>query len=178
LKGRAVFLTGGGTGLWPSMALRFAGLGARIFSLAGAKIRCGKHAKRSTGPAALRIHHLPTCATMAAVEAAAARPKNNSAKQARWSTTPPAISWRAPKTDSQRPSNAVVGIVLNGSFHARRSLQALDFAKLGGKRAEYRDQYTAANCGSGLWCRPAVREGRRSAMTTSLAVEWSKYHIR
>src|SRR2546429_4582662 len=31
LKGRAVFLTGGGTGLGKSMALRFAELGARIF---------------------------------------------------------------------------------------------------------------------------------------------------
>jgi NAD(P)-dependent dehydrogenase (short-subunit alcohol dehydrogenase family) len=31
LKGQAVFLTGGGTGLGRSMALRFAGLGARIF---------------------------------------------------------------------------------------------------------------------------------------------------
>ncbi len=31
LKGRAVFLTGGGTGLGRSMALRFAELGARIF---------------------------------------------------------------------------------------------------------------------------------------------------
>ena len=31
LKGRAIFLTGGGTGLGRSMALRFAELGARLF---------------------------------------------------------------------------------------------------------------------------------------------------
>ena len=31
LKGRAIFLTGGGTGLGRSMALRFAQLGARMF---------------------------------------------------------------------------------------------------------------------------------------------------
>src|SRR5690242_10135320 len=31
LKGRSVFLTGGGSGLGKSMALRFASLGARIF---------------------------------------------------------------------------------------------------------------------------------------------------
>ena len=31
LKGRAIFLTGGGTGLGRSMALRFAELGARMF---------------------------------------------------------------------------------------------------------------------------------------------------
>ena len=31
LKGRAIFLTGGGSGLGRSMALRFAELGARLF---------------------------------------------------------------------------------------------------------------------------------------------------
>jgi len=31
LKGRAIFLTGGGTGLGRSMALRFAELGARMY---------------------------------------------------------------------------------------------------------------------------------------------------
>ena len=75
--------------------------------------------------------------------------------------------------------NAVVGIVLNGSFHCTQAF---------GKRWIARKQkanvlnisttYAAANCGSGYVVPSACAKAGVLAMTTSLAVEWAKYGIR
>jgi NAD(P)-dependent dehydrogenase (short-subunit alcohol dehydrogenase family) len=75
--------------------------------------------------------------------------------------------------------NAVVGIVLNGTFHcteafAKRRIEK----KLGGNVLNITTTYAAANCGSGYVVPSACAKAGVLALTTSLAVEWAKYHIR
>jgi len=179
LKGRAIFLTGGGTGLGRSMALRFAELGARLF-LVGRREEplretC-EEIHRLGGPAAYA-----SCdgRDYAAGEAAAAQAEqhvggintlvNNAAGNF------------IARTEKLSPNafNAVVGIVLNGSFHCTQVFGKRWIAqKLGGNVLNIVTTYAAANCGSGFVVPSACAKAGVLAMTTSLAVEWAKYHIR
>jgi NAD(P)-dependent dehydrogenase (short-subunit alcohol dehydrogenase family) len=152
LKARAIFLSGGGSGLGKAMALRFSALGARMF-LVGRRepplLEVRDEILRSGGSAAFA-----TCDVRdyAAVEAAAQKASeqfgpidtvvNNAAG-----------NFMA-RTEKLTPNafNAVIGIVLNGTFNCTQV-----FAK--------------------KWI-AEKRSGNVLAMTTSLAVEWSKYHIR
>src|ERR1700731_4100415 len=85
------------------------------------------------------------------------------------------------RTEKLTPNafNAVVGIVLNGSFNCTQIL---------GKRWIEKKQpatmlnivttYAAANCGSGFVVPSACAKAGVLALTRSLAVEWGKYNIR
>ena len=105
LKSKRIFLTGGGSGLGRSMALHFAALGAQIFIIGRRpeplKSVC-EEIQQAGGTAAYA-----TCDVRdyAAVEAAADTAETaNSAASTQSSTTPPAISWRAPKNSPPTPS--------------------------------------------------------------------------
>jgi NAD(P)-dependent dehydrogenase (short-subunit alcohol dehydrogenase family) len=75
--------------------------------------------------------------------------------------------------------NAVVGIVLNGSFNCTQAFAKRWIAeKLGGNVLNIVTTYAAANCGSGFVVPSACAKAGVLAMTRSLAVEWAKYHIR
>ena len=179
LKGQAIFLTGGGTGLGRSMALRFAQLGARVF-LVGRR----EEPLRETCDDILRLGGTAAYTTCdvrdyAAVEAAAAKAElqfgdittlvNNAAG-----------NFMA-RTEKLTPNafNAVVGIVLNGSFHCTQVFGKRWIAqKLAGNVLSIVTTYAAANCGSGFVVPSACAKAGVLAMTTSLAVEWAKYHIR
>jgi len=179
LNQRAIFLTGGGTGLGRSMALHFAKLGARMF-IVGRREEPLKSAcdeiHRDGGAAAYA-----TCDVRdySAVEAAFGTAElqfgeidtlvNNAAG-----------NFMA-RTEKLSPNafNAVVGIVLNGTFHciqafAKRRIER----KLGGNILNITTTYAAINCGSGYVVPSACAKAGVLAMTTSLAVEWAKYHIR
>ena len=117
LKGRAIFLTGGGTGLGRSMALRFAELGARMF-LVGRREEplretC-EEIHRAGGAAAFT-----TCDVRdyGAVEAAAAKAEEQFG-EINALVNNAAGNFMA-RTEKLTPNafNAVVGIVLNGTFH-------------------------------------------------------------
>ena len=179
LQGRAIFLTGGGTGLGRSMALRFAGLGARVF-LAGRREEPLKETRdeivRQGGAA-----DYATCDVRdyAAVERAA------EAAEAQFGNIDTLVNNAAgnfmARTEKLTPNafHAVVGIVLYGSFNCTQVF---------GKRWILRKQpanvlnisttYAAANCGSGYVVPSACAKAGVLAMTTSLAVEWAKYKIR
>ena len=179
LKGRSIFLTGGGTGLGRSMALRFSGLGARLF-LVGRR----EDPLRETCEEILRLGGAAAYATCdvrdyEAVEAAAERAEqqfgeinvlvNNAAGN---------FVARTEKL-SANAFNAVVGIVLNGSFHCTQAFAKRWISrKLGGNVLNIVTTYAAANCGSGFVVPSACAKAGVLAMTTSLAVEWAKYHIR
>jgi NAD(P)-dependent dehydrogenase (short-subunit alcohol dehydrogenase family) len=179
LSGRAIFITGGGTGLGRSMALRFAELGARMF-LVGRREEplretCTEIRKLGGAPA----YAICDVRDYAAVEAAVAQAElqfgeihalvNNAAGNF------------IARTEKLSPNafNAVVGIALNGSFHCTQALGKRWIAqKLGGNVLNIVTTYAAANCGSAFVVPSACAKAGVLAMTTSLAVEWAKYRIR
>jgi NAD(P)-dependent dehydrogenase (short-subunit alcohol dehydrogenase family) len=179
LKERAIFITGGGTGLGRSMALRFAELGARMF-LVGRReqplMETCDEIHRTGGTAAFA-----TCDVRdyEAVEAAA------NAAEAQYGRIDTVVNNAAgnfmARTEklSANAFNTIVGIVLNGTFHCTQAFGKRWIAqKLGGNILNITTTYAAANCGSGFVVPSACAKAGVLAMTTSLAVEWAKYHIR
>jgi NAD(P)-dependent dehydrogenase (short-subunit alcohol dehydrogenase family) len=179
LKGRAIFLTGGGTGLGRSMALRFAELGARIFVVGRREqplMEVCDEIHRKGGSAAFATCDVRNSGEVEAAAAAADQQfgridtlVNNAAG-----------NFMA-RTESLSPNafNAVVGIVLNGSFHCTQTFGKRWIAqKLGGNVLNIVTTYASANCGSGFVVPSACAKAGVLAMTTSLAVEWAKHHIR
>src|SRR5215475_197442 len=161
------------------MALRFAELGARIFAVGRReeplKETC-EEIRRKGGAAAYA-----TCDVRdpAAVEAAAA------AADQQFGRIDTLVNNAAgnfmARTESLSPNafNAVVGIVLNGSFHCTQAFGKRWIAqKLGGNVLNIVTTYAAANCGSGFVVPSACAKAGVLAMTRSLAVEWGKYHVR
>src|SRR5262249_12837374 len=179
LKSRAIFLTGGGTGLGRSMALRFAELGARLF-LVGRR----EEPLRETCEEILRLGGTAAYGTCdvrdyAAVEAAAEAAEQQF-REINAVVNNAAGNFMA-RTErlSANAFNAVVGIVLNGSFHCTQVFGKRWISrKLGGNVLSIVTTYAAANCGSGFVVPSACAKAGVLAMTTSLAVEWAKYHIR
>src|ERR1700757_4997890 len=161
------------------MALRFAELGARMFVVGRReeplKETCDE-IHRAGGAAAYT-----TCDVRdyGAVEAAAAKAEEQFG-DINTLVNNAAGNFMA-RTEKLTPNafNAVVGIVLNGSFHcteafAKRRIEK----KLGGNILNITTTYAAANSGSGYVVPSACAKAGVLAMTTSLAVEWAKYHIR
>ncbi len=179
LKGQAIFLTGGGTGLGRSMALRFAALGARLF-LVGRR----EDPLRETCEEILRAGGAAAYTTCdvrdyAAVEAAVAKAEEQFG-DIETLVNNAAGNFMA-RTEMLTPNafNAVVGIVLHGSFHCTQALGKRWIAKkLAGNVLNIVTTYAAANCGSGFVVPSACAKAGVLAMTRSLAVEWARYHIR
>jgi len=85
------------------------------------------------------------------------------------------------RTEKLSPNafNAVVSIVLNGTFHCTQAFAKRRISKkLGGNILNITTTYAAANSGSGYVVPSACAKAGVLALTTSLAVEWAKYHIR
>lgn len=179
LKGRAIFLTGGGTGLGRSMALRFAQLGARMF-LVGRREQPLKDTcaeiHRDGGAAAYAtcdVREYP------AVDEAFASAESQFGEID--SLVNNAAGNFIARTEKLSPNafSAVVGIVLNGTFHCTQAFAKRRIAKkLGGNVLNITTTYASANCGSGYVVPSACAKAGVLALTTSLAVEWAKYHIR
>jgi NAD(P)-dependent dehydrogenase (short-subunit alcohol dehydrogenase family) len=179
LQNRAIFLTGGGTGLGRSMALHFALLGARVFIVGRreAPLRevCGE-IQRGGGSASYAACDVRD---YAAVESAAER------AYAQFGRIDTLVNNAAgnfmARTEKLSPNafNAVVSIVLNGTFHCTQVFAKKWVAeKLGGNVLNIVTTYAAANCGSAFVVPSACAKAGVLAMTTSLAVEWAKYRIR
>lgn len=178
LKGQTVFITGGGTGLGRSMALRFAELGAKIFLTARREDplqeACDEIKKLGAEAA-----YFPGCdvRNFEAVEEAVAKAHeafgsvnvlvNNSAG-----------NFVSPTERlSANAFNAVIGIVLNGTFHCTLAL--------GRRWIENKQPGTVLNIlatyvwtGSGFVVPSACAKSGVLALTRSLAVEWARYNIR
>ena len=179
LKARTIFITGGGSGLGRSMACRFSELGARMF-LVGRREEplretCEEIRKRGG------TVDFATCDVRdyAAVEGAVAKAEEQFG-EINALVNNAAGNFLA-RTEKLSPNafNAVVGIVLNGSFHCTQAIGKRWIAqKRGGNILNMVTTYAAANCGSGFVVPSACAKAGVLAMTTSLAVEWAKYHIR
>jgi NAD(P)-dependent dehydrogenase (short-subunit alcohol dehydrogenase family) len=179
LKDRAIFLTGGGSGLGRSMAIHFAGLGARLF-LVGRREEPLKEAcseiHRNGGAAAFLSCDVRD---FNAVEAAFVAAESYFGEIN--SLVNNAAGNFMARTEKLSPNafNAVVSIVLYGTFHCTQAFARRRIAKkLGGNVLNITTTYAAANCGSGYVVPSACAKAGVLALTTSLAVEWAKYHIR
>ena len=174
LKDRAIFLTGGGTGLGRSMALQFARLGARMFLIGRReeplKETCAE-IHRNGGAAAFLSCDVRD---FNAVESAFAAAENHFGEID--SLVNNAAGNFMARTEKLSPNafNAVLSIVLHGTFHCTQAFARRRIAKkLGGNILNITTTYAAANCGSGYVVPSAGAKAGVLALTTSLAVEWA-----
>lgn len=188
LAGRRILITGGGTGLGRSMALRFAELGAQIF-LCGrreeplketcAEIVARGSSERGAQQAAPQRAAYATCD----VRDPASVEKMAEAAYAALGGIDTLLNNAAgnfiARTETLSPNafNAVVGIVLQGTFHCTQALgRRWIAAKQPGTVLNIVTTY--AETGSGFVVPSACAKAGVLAMTRSLAVEWAKYNIR
>ena len=179
LKRRTILITGGGTGLGRSMALRFAELGANLFLVGrrGEPLKetadaiVAKGARAATAQADVR--------DFAAVEGAIA------AAEKEFGRVDTLVNNAAgnfiARTEKLSPNafNAVTGIVLHGSFYCTLALgRKWIAARQPGNVLSIVTTYASANCGSGYVVPSACAKAGVLAMTRSLAVEWAKHRIR
>jgi NAD(P)-dependent dehydrogenase (short-subunit alcohol dehydrogenase family) len=178
-RGRGIFITGGGTGLGRSMALRLAELGADIF-LAGRRLEPLKQTSDEIRAKGVRAGFaicdvrdfaaVETAVTAAETELGGVDTLINNA----------AGNFMA-RTEKLSPHafNAVVGIVLQGTFHCTLALgRKWIAAEQPGNILNISTTYAAANCGSGYVVPSACAKAGVLAMTRSLAVEWARHRIR
>jgi NAD(P)-dependent dehydrogenase (short-subunit alcohol dehydrogenase family) len=179
LKDRAIFLSGGGSGLGRSMALHFASLGAKIFIIGRREKPLKETCEEISKAGGAASYTTCDVRDFAAVEAAADK------ADAEFGRIDTVINNAAgnfmARTEKLSPNafSTVVSIVLNGSFHCTQAFARKWIAqKKPGNVLSIVTTYAAANCGSGFVVPSACAKAGVLAMTTSLAVEWAKYNIR
>jgi len=179
LKGRAIFLTGGGSGLGRSMAVHFSKLGARLFLI-------GRREEPLKETCA-EIHRLGGAAAFAtcdvreysAVDTAFTAAEDHFGEIDTLVNNAAGNFMARTEKLSANAFSYVVGIVLNGTFHCTQAFAKRRIPKkLGGNILNITTTYAAANSGSGYVVPSACAKAGVLALTTSLAVEWAKYHIR
>jgi len=183
LKNRTILITGGGTGLGRSMALRFAELGANLFLVGRREDPLKETAEALRAKGARASYACADIRNFSAVEAAleAAEKYFNRPFGGIDTLVNNAAGNFLARTEKLSPNafNAVVGIVLQGTFHCTLALgRKWIAAKQPGNILNIVTTYAAANCGSGFVVPSACAKAGVLAMTRSLAVEWARYKIR
>jgi NAD(P)-dependent dehydrogenase (short-subunit alcohol dehydrogenase family) len=177
LAGKTTLITGGGTGLGRSMALRLAELGAQV-ALLGRRpeplqTTAAEIEKAGGRAAAVPCDIRDSAAVTAAFDAAEQKlgPANQLINNA-------AGNFLCPSEDlSDNGFDSVVKIVLYGSFHCTRELgRRLIARKAPGEVLSIVTTY--CNSGSAFVLPSAAAKSGVLAMTRSLAVEWAAYAIR
>jgi NAD(P)-dependent dehydrogenase (short-subunit alcohol dehydrogenase family) len=177
LAGKTTVITGGGSGLGRAMALRMAGLGARLALLGRrpAPLEETAAAIRNGGgqAAAVPCDIRDSGAVRSAFDAAERElgPANQLVNNA-------AGNFLCPSEDlSDNAFNSVVQIVLYGSFHCTRELgRRLIERRQKGEVLSIVTSYCTT--GSAFVLPSAAAKAGVLAMTRSLAVEWAEYGIR
>jgi NAD(P)-dependent dehydrogenase (short-subunit alcohol dehydrogenase family) len=179
LKGRTIFITGGGTGLGRSMALRFAELGANIFLVARREEPLKETSEAIRAKGARAAYASADIRDFGAVEQAVA------AAEKEFGHVDTLVNNAAgnfiARTEKLSPNafNAVVGIVLQGTFFCTLALgKKWIAAKQPGHVLNIVTTYAAVNSGSGFVVPSACAKAGVLALTRSLAVEWARHHIR
>ena len=177
LSGKTTIVTGGGTGLGRSMAVRMAGLGAAVAVL-GRRPAPLEETARTIRDAGGRATAVPCDirdpeAVRTAVDAVERElgPVNQLVNNA-------AGNFLAASEDlSPNAFNSVVQIVLYGTFHCTREVgRRLVERKQAGNVLSIVTNY--AETGSAFVLPSAVAKAGVLALTRSLAVEWATYGIR
>lgn len=177
LAGKTTVVTGGGTGLGRAMALRFAALGAKLalFGRRSEPLEQTAQEIREQGgtAAAVPCDVRDPEAVARAVDAAEAElgPVNQLVNNA-------AGNFLSPSEDlSPNAFNAVVQIVLYGTFHCTREVGRRLIARAApGEMLSIATTY--AHGGSAFVLPSAAAKAGVVAMVRSLAVEWAAYGIR
>ncbi len=179
LKGRTILITGGGTGLGRSMALRFGELGANLFLVA----RREDPLKETV--AAIRAKGAGAAYASADIRDFAAVEQVVAAADKEFGRVDTLVNNAAgnfiARTEKLSPNafNAIVGIVLQGTFYCTLALgRKWIAAKKPGNILNIVTTYAAANSGSGFVVPSACAKAGVLAMTRSLAVEWARHRIR
>jgi NAD(P)-dependent dehydrogenase (short-subunit alcohol dehydrogenase family) len=181
LKGRTIFITGGGTGLGKSMALRFSELGANVFLMGRREERLAETVKEiaAVHGGGRGAYFAGDVRDFAAVENAV------SAAFRAFGNVDTLVNNAAgnflARTEKLSPNafQAVVGIVLQGTFHCTLALgRRWIEAKQPGNVLNIVTTYAAANSGSGFVVPSSCAKAGVLAMTRSLAVEWARHRIR
>ncbi|HEV2289343.1 MAG TPA: SDR family oxidoreductase [Candidatus Acidoferrales bacterium] len=179
LKGRTILITGGGTGLGRSMALRFAELGANLFLIGRREEPLAKTCEEIRAKKARAAYAMCDVRDFAAVEEAiAAAEKEFQRVDTLVNNAAGNFIARTEKL-SVNAFHAVVDIVLQGTFHCTLALgRKWIAAKQPGNVLNIAATYAAVASGSGFVVPSACAKAGVLAMTRSLAVEWARYRIR
>ncbi|MFZ3217207.1 MAG: SDR family oxidoreductase [Candidatus Acidiferrales bacterium] len=179
LQDRTILITGGGTGLGRSMALRFAELGANLFLVARREEPLKETAEAIRAKGARAAYACADIRDFGAVEGAV------EAAEKEFGHVDTLVNNAAgnfiARTEKLSPNafNAVVGIVLQGTFFCTLALgRKWIAAKQAGHVLNIVTTYAAANSGSGFVVPSACAKAGVLALTRSLAVEWARHHIR
>ncbi|HXN71012.1 MAG TPA: SDR family oxidoreductase [Candidatus Acidoferrales bacterium] len=179
LKGRTIFITGAGTGLGRSMALRFAELGANLFIVGRREEPLKKTVEDIRAAGAKAAYFSADVRDFDAVE------KAIEAAEKEFGHVDTLVNNAAgnfiARTEKLSPNafNAVVGIVLQGTFFCTLALGRKWIAeKQPGTVLNIATTYAAVNSGSGFVVPSACAKAGVLALTRSLAVEWARHHIR
>jgi len=179
LKGRSIFITGGGTGLGRSMALRFAELGANLFLTGRREEPLAKTCDEIRKKNARAAYACCDVRDFAAVE------KTVAAAEKEFGRIDTLVNNAAgnfiARTEKLSPNAfaAVTGIVLQGTFHCTLVLgRKWIAARQPGNILNIAATYAAVGSGSGFVVPSACAKAGVLAMTRSLAVEWARHKIR
>src|ERR1700683_2775927 len=150
LKDRTILVTGGGTGLGRSMALRFAELGANLFLVArrGAPLKETAEAIRAKGARA--AYASADIRNFEAVEGMVAAAEKEFGRVDTLVNNAAGNFIARTERLSANAFNAVTGIVLQGTFYCTLALgRKWIAAKQTGNILNIVTTHAAANCGSG-----------------------------
>lgn len=179
LAGKTVLITGGGTGLGRSMALRYASLGAKV-AIVGRRPEplqtTAADIEKAGGKAAFAPCDVRDAASVKVAFDAVEKtlgPVNTLVNNA-------AGNFLCASEDlSDNAFDAVVKIVLYGSFNCTRELgQRLIASKSEGHVLSIVTTYASTGTGSAFVLPSAVAKAGVLSMMKSLAVEWAVYGIR
>lgn len=183
LKNRTILITGGGTGLGRTMALRFAELGANLFLVGRRENPLAETVKEICAKGARAAYASADIHDFTAVEKAVAAAEKEFGRPFGGIDTlvNNAAGNFIARTEKLSPNafNAVVGTVLQGTFYFTLLLgRKWIAAKQPGTVLNIVTTYADANCGSGFVVPSACAKAGVLAMTRSLAVEWARHRIR
>jgi NAD(P)-dependent dehydrogenase (short-subunit alcohol dehydrogenase family) len=183
LKGRTILVTGGGTGLGRSMALRFAELGATLF-LVGRREEPLKETVRDIRAKGARAAWFSAdVRDFAAVESAVVAAEKEFGRPFGGIDTlmNNAAGNFIARTEKLSPNafNAVADIVLKGTFYFTLVLgRKWIAAKQPANVLNIVTTYASSGAGAAFLVPSACAKAGVLAMTRSLAIEWAKHRIR
>ncbi len=179
LKGRVILITGGGTGLGRSMALRFAGLGASAFLVGRREEPLRRTAEEIAARGGRAASATADVRDLPAVERAVDAAKDALGLPDTLVNNAAGNFLARTERLSSNAFASVVDIVLKGTFHCTTALaRRWIAAKAPGTVLNIVTTYAASGSGSGFVVPSACAKAGVLAMTRSLAVEWGRHRIR